>query len=54
MKQENQKQGYKISIQEIVGVLTQKAIACDNCEVNFVVSSNTMYNMWCLLWQILC
>ncbi len=23
------------------------------CEVNFVVSSITMYNMWCLLWHIL-
>jgi len=27
--------------------------AHDTCEVNFVVSSVTMYNMWCLLWPIL-
>jgi len=24
------------------------------CDVNFVVSSITMYNMWCLVWHILC
>jgi len=24
-----------------------------HCEINFVISSITMYNMWCLLWHIL-
>ncbi len=33
--------------------LTQKVATCDVCEVDFVVSFITMYNMWCLLYCIL-
>jgi hypothetical protein len=41
------------SLQENMVFLTQKAMAHDICEINFVVSSITMYNMWCLLSHIL-
>jgi hypothetical protein len=38
---------------ENVIFLTQKVVAHDPGEVNFVVSSLIMYNMWCLLWDML-
>jgi hypothetical protein len=38
-----------ISLQENVIFLTQKVMAHDTREVNFVVSSITMCNTWCSL-----
>jgi hypothetical protein len=49
----------KIKIIKLSILFTEKTkkkkhtIFSDTCEIKFVVSSITMYNMWCLLWHIL-
>ncbi len=43
-----------VALQENVNFLTQKGCNMTPvCEVNFVVSFITMYNMWCLLYRML-
>jgi hypothetical protein len=57
---------FEISLlqENVVFFLRQKVVACDTwhmahdmwqahdmCQVNFMVSSITIYSMWCLLWH---
>jgi len=41
------------TLQEKLFFVTEKAAAHDTCEVNFMVSSITMYTILCFLWHIL-